>query len=101
MPTYAKLQTGNWGIRLTGSESIPAPGQSINVSKRDGTTKTEIIDRVIHQGEGYALCSIRQSAAPQRSTGKRRCYPGMECPSCGSEPLNRALQCWECGFSGR
>lgn len=100
MATYTKLQSGNWGIRLTGSESIPAPGDKVTVSKKDGTTKLEIVDKLVHQGDGYALCSIRQAAAPQRAS-KRRCWPGMECPSCGSEPLNRALQCWECGFSGR
>lgn len=100
MATYTKLSSGSWGIRLTGSETVPVPGTSITVTKRDGSSKTETVDRLIHQGDGYALFSIRQTA-PQRTTTKRRCWPGMDCPACGSEPLNRALQCWECGFSGR
>jgi hypothetical protein len=55
--SYAKLRDGTWGIRVDGTA---AAGQSVTVSKRDGTTHTEVITRVVWAGNGVSLCAIAQ-----------------------------------------
>lgn len=56
--TYANLKSGNWGVRVIGE--TPRPGQNVTVTKKDGGTKTEVIAQVLWQGDGVALCSIKQ-----------------------------------------
>lgn len=98
MNTYTKLKDETWGVRVQGTATV---GQSVTVTKKDGSTKTETIKAVLWtgadktSGKTISLCSVSQS-----SRGTRRLYPGMMCPGCGSEPLDNNLSCWECGFSG-
>jgi len=66
MTTYTKLRNGSWGVRVQGSVSA---GQTVTVAKRDGSTKTETVGRVLWTGQGVSLCSIAQS---HRSTSTRR-----------------------------
>lgn len=56
--TYTKLKSGNWGVRIEGAAQA---GQTITVTKRDGSTKSETIERVVWSGNGVSLCAIRQS----------------------------------------
>jgi hypothetical protein len=58
--TYTKLQSGNWGVRVRGE--IEA-GDRITVTKKDGTTKVETIERVLWTGNGVSLCAINQRPA--------------------------------------
>ena len=37
-------------------------------------------------------------ASPPPKSG--RDWPGKECPTCGSEDLDKNLHCWECGYTG-
>jgi hypothetical protein len=90
MNSYTKLKSGDWGVRCEGEVK---PGQSVTVTKKDGSVKTEIIDAVLWSGDGKSLCSIKRRAAKKN-------YPGQMCPGCGSEPLDNNLSCWECGYSG-
>jgi hypothetical protein len=84
MASYTKLQSGDWGVRVSGT--APAVGATVTVTKRDGTAKVEIVDRVLWAGTGRdgqpaALCSIR--ATPRPSTDRRRRNEDEECEVCG------------------
>jgi hypothetical protein len=75
MVTYAKLASGNWGLR---SDAALTEGEQVVVSKRDGSTKTETVDFLVAQdGKGW-LYAIRPSAAdkvrPERKTYAQRCH---------------------------
>ncbi len=84
MTNYAKLNDGSWGIR---SDEKLAVGQCITVAKRDGTSKSEMVTRVVTSGAGYSLATIRSSAArsPRATTRKndsgvsRYCTSPREC----------------------
>jgi hypothetical protein len=58
MNTYAKLRDGSWGVRVQGAA---ASGDVVVVTKRDGTSKTETIGRVVW--------TCRASARPTASDG--------------------------------
>ena len=57
-PCYARLPDGTWGVRVEGP--APRPGAFVRVTKRDGSSKLEVIQRVVWtEGETH-LCSIRE-----------------------------------------
>lgn len=62
MNTYTKLQSGEWGVRAAGKV---ASGASVIVNKKDGSTKTETVEKVLWTGkdkrtsETISLCAIR------------------------------------------
>ena len=66
--TYTKLRDGSWGVRAPAGTKA---GDLISVTKRDGSTKPERVERVLWQGDGVALCSIAPSAPPASSGGSR------------------------------
>ena len=89
MNTYAKLNTGAWGIRAT---TKVAEGDRVTVTKKDGSTKSETIDRVLWtDGSSVWLCAI--SAA--KSSPARKCVP------CGYPGCNPPAYCDECDGEGR
>ena len=112
MTTYTKLKTGAWGLRVVGLKV--GVGDSVTVSKKDGSRKTETVSAVLWSGDGVTLCAIAPSA-PSAAAGSvrsglpvpaarpvvRKYRKGQDCPCCGSEPLDAQLHCWECGFSGK
>lgn len=59
MNTYTKLQSGEWGIRAEGK-----PNGVVMVSKKDGSTKEEIVGKVLwtgadkRTGKTISLCTI-------------------------------------------
>lgn len=61
--TYAKLKSGEWGLRVQGAAS---EGAMVTVTKRDGSTKVERIGKVIWRGGGITLCAI-DAGAPRSS----------------------------------
>lgn len=82
--TYAKLTSGKWGVRVTGA--VPSPGTTVVVTKKDGSTRTEVIEKVVWQGEGVALCTIREQDVETRicwECGRRFTY--AECKRYGGE----------------
>jgi len=104
--TYTQLRDGSWGIRADGKLTA---GATITVTKRDGTSKTETISKVLwtgadsKSGRTISLCSISQysnsSGHSHRSRGAYGCRDGeCYCPQCssGSECL---CHC-SCGFGG-
>lgn len=74
--TYKKLRDESWGIHVT--DGAPTKGQTVTVTKKDGSTKTETIKVVLWSGNGVALCAIEQ-----RSTGcscdSNCCQPRCQC----------------------
>lgn len=69
MTNYAKLNDGSWGIR---SDKKLTVGQILTVTKRDGTSKSETVSRVVTSGVGYSIATIRSSANASPSYASRR-----------------------------
>jgi hypothetical protein len=99
--TYTKLRNGNWGVR--GFRLLA--GITITVTKKDGTVKTEKIDRILWQGDdGMCLATIiasepsydRRSSSKESNSGR--------CRACGGPIVNTSYQhamhgyCGACAF---
>jgi len=80
--TYTKLKSGEWGVRAT---SEVKPGDRLNVVKKSGEAKTEVVDRVVWTGGGVWLCATRQKSKLQ-----------FKCEEC-DEYVVSGSQCWETG----
>lgn len=94
--TYAKLRDGSWGIRVQG---IVASGAVVDVRKKSGETKREIVAAVLWTGQGVSLCSIAGSSAPRRERNDGLHYErgcGLVCDECG-EAVRKGTRCWETG----
>lgn len=90
--TYTKLKSGNWGIRST--EALQE-GQVVTVTKKNGETKTEAVDKVVWSGNGVWLAAVRPSDRPRRdpdAPGRNGMMPG--CGACRG--LGR--MCKQCAF---
>jgi hypothetical protein len=61
MAAYATFtkRDGQWVIRAPKGRA--RPGQSIEVSKRDGSLVTEIVAAILETVDGFDYCSIRPS----------------------------------------
>ncbi len=68
--TYAKLRTGQWGIRTT--EKIVV-GQRVTVAKKDGTTKQEVVGKIVWQGKGITLATVYQEPKKRKLSDEDRC----------------------------
>ena len=55
--TYAKLNSGHWGIRVHGAAQA---GQLVMVTKRSGESNLETVTKVLWQQHGRSLCAIQQ-----------------------------------------
>lgn len=100
--TYTKLTNGDWGIKVTGDISA---GASVTVTKRDGSTKSEIVGKVVWTGKDkysdaqVSICTVQQvqrvSCRPAyrggRGSGRR------ECDECG-DYVTAGTRCWETGM---
>lgn len=96
--TYTKLNNGDWGIKVTGDI---ATGASVTVTKRDGSTKTEIVGKVVWTGKDkysnaqVSICTVQQvqrvSCRPAYRGGRR------ECDECG-DYVTAGTRCWETGM---
>ena len=102
--SYTKLQSGDWGIRVSGTV---APGAAVTVTKKDGTTKVETVHQVLwsgadkfRPGQTVTLCSVTPSAPSRRYVG---CAPARrdsrrECEECGDFVVS-GTRCWETGLT--
>ena len=87
MTTYTKLKNGEWGIR--GEEITKGmEGCSVEVRKKDGSTKKEVIEKVVWRGNGVGIAAIVQRPIPNRPTGK--------CKECGKPTWEGRKQCRDC-----
>lgn len=64
--TYTKLKSGEWGVRVDGCPDLAA-GDVIEVTKRDGSTEVEQIERVLFRSGSAAICAISRKAARKPS----------------------------------
>jgi len=97
--SYTKLKDGTWGIRVQGAARA---GATVNVSRRDGSSKTKVVGRVIWAGGGVSICSIDSTASGPRSSqssrrgarGTRGTWTGCACGSV--EEYERPGDCRSC-----
>lgn len=96
--TYTKLKSGEWGIRVTGAK--PKPGASISVTKKDGSTKSEVVANVIASFDNGSthLCAVRKPGEQPAVGGyrsSRRPSRSRTCPTCGGNEENQ-VECMDC-----
>jgi hypothetical protein len=77
--TYTKLKDGSWGVRVQGAASA---GAVVTVTKKDGSTKQETVSRVLWQGDGLSLCTIRTT---ERKSGGCGCDESCCRPRCSCD----------------
>lgn len=99
--TYTQLRDGSWGIRVPGTAR---ENESVTVTKKDGTTKTETVARILwsgrdsKSGQTVSLCAIaRSSNGSSGSHGTGRC---ADC-GCALKPSSRYRYCYDCGMEHR
>jgi hypothetical protein len=69
--SFARLKSGDWGVRVSG-QSVQA-GDTITVTKKDGSSDTVVVDKVLWTGDGLLLCSIRPTSGGGRGRGRAVC----------------------------
>jgi hypothetical protein len=84
--TYTKLRTGAWGVRSTDRLAV---GQTVTVTKRDGTRKAETIATIVWRGEGITLAALAPKGAATAA----------EAPA--ERPERGVRGCGECSRLGR
>lgn len=87
--TYAKLQSGAWGVRIQGQAKA---GQEVTVTKRSGETKRETIAKVVWSGNGISLCAIGTATRANNASGT--------CDNCGTHSSRLTTCIDSSGISG-
>ncbi len=82
--TFTKLKSGEWGIRVVGTAKA---GQTVTVTKKDGTSESKTVGKVIWTGNGVSLCTVAQAQTASYT-------PRAGGRSSGGDMSGR---CWECG----
>ena len=77
--TYAKLRSGEWGIRVVGRAKA---GEVVAVAKKSGEHRQEAVQAVLWTDGQSSLCSIRHHDSSQHATSQH--------------PASSKV-CWECG----
>lgn len=94
-PTFTKLRTGAWGIRVHLSETTIFPGANVHVTRKDGKVSRVIVKAIVWTDDKIALCSIvspdkRADTSPRVITG--RVHGGARCSGC-AEVGGRCDEC--------
>jgi hypothetical protein len=85
---YRKTKSGEWVV--CGPTSIVRPGATVTVTKKDGATKVETIERVGREFDGlvYGYIAARENAGHRASNDHRysrhNCISGGNCSSFGN-----------------
>ncbi len=61
-PSYSKLKSGEWGVRLEGTAKT---GDIINVVRKDGKVKPEKLGKRVWEGGGAQLYAIDKGDAQE------------------------------------
>lgn len=69
--SFSKLDTGAWGIRLE-SEMAPNAGDQVQVTKKNGESKTVTIESVLSGGTGPNGKTFTCTIAPTKRPYIRR-----------------------------
>ena len=64
-PSYSKLKSGDWGVRITGTGKT---GSMVNVQRKDGQIKPEKLGKLVWEGNGVQLYAIDKGAPDQEVT---------------------------------
>lgn len=77
--TWALLRDKSWGIRVQGTVTA---GSVVTVTKKDGTTSTVTVGRIVWQGDGVTLATAASSSTARGASagGSRR--SGSRCSGC-------------------
>ena len=82
MATYAKLKNGDWGVRVQGVTTV---GATVQVTKRDGSSKTETIAKVLFANFSQlsdvrraVLCNMAFNLGQPRLAGFKRLRDAVE-----------------------
>jgi len=101
LTTYAKLSSGAWGLRSK-NEAL-STGDMVDVTKRDGTVKTECVGRIIRKDDYGVLAEIQPAAqaAAQASSVPRyyapKCRTKCRMRGCAQNAVDRGY-CRACAF---
>lgn len=108
MNTYTKLKSGDWGVK--GQVPAPTEGGTVTVTKRDGTSKNEVIGKIVSTENGTWVAEIVRksfaSAGAGAPSGARINVPRMggrrrgayDCDHCGDRVVP-GTRCWETGLT--
>ena len=61
-PSYSKLKSGDWGVRITGTGKT---GDMVNVQRKDGKLSPTKLGKLVWEGGGAQLYAIDKSAPDQ------------------------------------
>lgn len=100
--TFTKLKTGEWGLRGPNL----AEGERVTVEKRDGSTQTKTVGRVLWtcpNGSGVTVATVAPDSSPGSSprVAARRGTPASGTPASAgpSRGTPRAkVHCEDCGL---
>lgn len=104
MASYTKLRDGSWGVRADGAVKA---GQSLTVTKKDGTYKVERVSRVLwsgadsRTGETVSLCEVVKTLPPVPARSNGYSYAGTVTrrPRCPNPDLCGDPCCdGDCGY---
>lgn len=87
--TFTKLRSGDWGVKGTSLAS----GQAVTITKRDGSTSTVTIDRIIWTESDVSIASIKADRPASTRSMKiiRTANCGTRCQSCGTSSHRAGL----------
>lgn len=103
--TYTHLRDGSWGVRLVGTAK---QNQVVTVVKKDGTSKTEIVARVLwtgrdsKSGQTISLCTLAAQGGSGTYADKHGYNGGsnagtVRCRHCGKRTAEGDDWCMVCG----
>jgi hypothetical protein len=94
MASFAKLKSGDWGVRVKGT---CRPGQKVTVTTKAGASKEVTIGTVLWAGNGVSLCSIAGNGQSSgRRSGRESGYCGYPCPVTGKKCCAANGPCHDC-----
>lgn len=93
MVAYARLKSGEWGLR--GKDLIP--GEPVSVSKKDGNTATETVGVLLFATQdGTQYATIEKTRRSTRRRNWKPCgYPGCSpgyCDECGGDGFYKGMR---------
>ncbi len=94
--TYTRLKDGTWGVKGKGLQ----PGQTVQVAKKDGSLKPEVVGAIEVQDDGYGRSTARLESrvVPDAKAAAATAAPAT--PS-AAQQSDEYLDQYRCGYCGR